>query len=165
MRLRLVTLALIVALMSLFVVAPLSAGAQPATAGGTATVNLPGQIVGTFTNLQATLDQAGNIVISGLFTGQALVGGVLKTFTNEPFTTTLLSATGTCEVLTLHVGAIHLNLLGLVVDVAPIDIHITAQAGPGNLLGNLLCAVAHLLDSNAANQALANLLNRIFGLL
>jgi len=40
---------------------------------------------------------------------------------------------------------------------------ITAQSGPGNLLGNLLCAVAHLLDSNASVTALANLLNSILG--
>jgi hypothetical protein len=38
---------------------------------------------------------------------------------------------------------------------------ITAQSGPGNLLGNLLCSVAHLLDSNAAGQGLASLLNNL----
>jgi hypothetical protein len=42
---------------------------------------------------------------------------------------------------------------------------ITAQSGPGNLLGNLLCAVTHLLDSNASGNALSNLLNQILGLL
>ena len=45
---------------------------------------------------------------------------------------------------------------------------ITAQQGPGNLLGNLLCAVAHLLDSNASGSGLnglAALLNRILALL
>jgi hypothetical protein len=42
---------------------------------------------------------------------------------------------------------------------------ITAEQGPGNLLGNLLCAVAGLLDSNAPGGLLANLLNQLFGLL
>jgi hypothetical protein len=62
------------------------------------------------------------------------------------------------------IGPIDLNLLGLMVHTNQIVIDITAQAGPGNLLGNLLCAVAHLLDSNASGNALANLLNHLLGL-
>jgi hypothetical protein len=42
---------------------------------------------------------------------------------------------------------------------------ITAQPGPGNLLGNLLCAIAGLLDSNAPLNFIANLLNQLLGLL
>src|SRR5262249_6474727 len=49
-------------------------------------------------------------------------------------------------ILDLHVGAIHLDLLGLKVDTSDICLNITAQSGPGNLLGNLLGDVAHLLD-------------------
>lgn len=36
--------------------------------------------------------------------------------------------------------------MGLALDVAPISLDLTAVSGPGNLLGNLLCAVAGLLD-------------------
>ena len=47
-----------------------------------------------------------------------------------------------------------------------IVLDITAVPGPGNLLGNLLCAVAGLLDGgNASGNAIANLLNRLLGLL
>ncbi len=46
-----------------------------------------------------------------------------------------------------------------------IHLNITAHPDPGNLLGNLLCAVPHLLDGNASANAIANLLNPIFGLL
>ncbi len=42
---------------------------------------------------------------------------------------------------------------------------ITAQSGPGNLLGNLLCAVSHLLDSNASATAIAGVLNNLLGLI
>ena len=52
----------------------------------------------------------------------------------------------TCPILDLDIGAIHLNLLGLVVDLAPVHLDIVAQSGSGNLLGNLLCAVANLLN-------------------
>jgi hypothetical protein len=51
-----------------------------------------------------------------------------------------------CPILFLDVGPIFLDLLGLQVDVSQIVIDITAVAGEGNLLGNLLCAVAGLLD-------------------
>jgi hypothetical protein len=51
-----------------------------------------------------------------------------------------------CPILDLALGPIELNLLGLVVETSPICLEIVADPGPGNLLGNLLCAVAHLLD-------------------
>ena len=72
----------------------------------------------------------------------------------------------TCQVLTLHVGAIHLDVLGLVVDLAAIDLNITAQSAPGNLLGNLLCAISHILDnpSSSLNGILAHL-NQIASIL
>lgn len=53
---------------------------------------------------------------------------------------------GECPILELVVGEIFLDLLGLQVETSVIEIDITAVAGPGNLLGNLLCAVAGLLD-------------------
>jgi hypothetical protein len=53
-----------------------------------------------------------------------------------------------CNILFLRIGRIHLDLLGLVVVIEPIEIDVTAVPGPGNLLGNLLCAVAGLLDPN-----------------
>ena len=71
---------------------------------------------------------------------------------------------GTCDILKLSIGAIHLDLLGLVVDIAPINVDVTAQSGSGNLLGNLLCSVAKLLDNPGRNVgALVKLLNDILG--
>jgi hypothetical protein len=47
-----------------------------------------------------------------------------------------------------------------------VHLNITAQQGPGNLLGNLLCAVANLLNGGGAPlTALANLLNQILAAL
>jgi hypothetical protein len=59
-------------------------------------------------------------------------------------------------------GPLHLDLLGLVVDLNQVVLNITAVPGAGNLLGNLLCAVTGLLDNPGA---LANLLNQILGIL
>ena len=56
----------------------------------------------------------------------------------------------------VHLDTVHLN--------------ITAQQGSGNLLGNLLCAVAGLLDNTGgggggAITGVVNLLNQILGIL
>ena len=80
-------------------------------------------------------------------------------------TLSLNNINATCDILHLELGPIDLNLLGLVVHVDKIVIDIDAQSGPGNLLGNLLCAVANLLNTNGPLSTLANLLNQILALL
>jgi len=96
--------------------------------------------------------------LSGTLTNAA--GAVIGTVSNV-LVTLPLSATGSCQVLDLTLGPLDLNLLGLMVHLNQIHLQITAQSGSGNLLGNLLCAVAHLLDSNGSNSAIAGLLNQI----
>ena len=61
-------------------------------------------------------------------------------------------------------GLLLLDLLGLVVDLNEVHLQITAEPGSGNLLGNLLCAVAGLFDNGPLSQV-AQLLNRILNLL
>jgi hypothetical protein len=57
-----------------------------------------------------------------------------------------------CDILTLQIPeGIHLNLLGLQVDTSGICLDIHAERGQGNLLGNLLCSLAHLLDNPGNN--------------
>jgi hypothetical protein len=67
---------------------------------------------------------------------------------------------GSCEILNLVLGPIYLDLLGLVIETNQIELNIRAERGAGNLLGNLLCAVAGLLDGGPA-AGLSGLLNRI----
>ena len=49
-----------------------------------------------------------------------------------------------CEILDLDIDRIHIHLLGLVIDLSPVHLDITALQGAGNLLGDLLCAGAGL---------------------
>jgi hypothetical protein len=73
---------------------------------------------------------------------------------------------GTCDILHLTLGPLDLNLLGLMVHLDQVVLNIDAQQGPGNLLGNLLCAVVGLLDGLDLNALLTNLLtNLLNGLL
>ena len=70
-----------------------------------------------------------------------------------------------CEILDLVLGPITLDLLGLVVRTNRINVRIDAVPGPGNLLGNLLCAVAGLLDGGLFGGGLAGLLDRLLGII
>jgi hypothetical protein len=42
-----------------------------------------------------------------------------------------------CQILDLTLGALHLNLLGLVVELSQVDLSITGGPGAGNLLGSV----------------------------
>jgi len=71
-----------------------------------------------------------------------------------------------CDILNLSLGPVDLNLLGLNVHLddcedGPVTVDITAIPGPGNLLGNLLCNLAGLLDTPANGNAISNALNRV----
>lgn len=74
-------------------------------------------------------------------------------------------AQASCEILELTLGPLDLNLLGLVVQLDQVHLLIEAVPGPGNLLGNLLCAVAGLLDGGLNLNVLTGLLNAIVNLL
>ena len=74
-----------------------------------------------------------------------------------------------CPVLNLVLGPLHLDLLGLVVHLNQVVLNIVAQSGAGKLLGNLLCAVAGLLDGASPLDGLltqiTDLLNSILAIL
>ncbi len=72
---------------------------------------------------------------------------------------------GACNVLNLVLGPLDLNILGLQVHLNRVLLNIIAQTGAGQLLGNLLCAVAGLLDPSGPGTGpltqLQGLLTRI----
>lgn len=155
---------------------PATMARQASPAPSTTLTNVPltdavGNVVGSFTGtatLSSLAASGGGLVGNLLLNGTAVVNGVTTTVTNA-IGTAAVTTPGTCPVLTLNVGQIHLNLLGLDVTLSAINLDIVAQSGPGQLLGNLLCAVVHLLDGTGSgaglSTALTNLLNTINGLL
>lgn len=87
------------------------------------------------------------------------VGELVGSFTG---TVDTAATEATCDILNLVLGPLELNLLGLVVEIPePVILNIFAEAGDGNLLGNLLCAVAGLLDRGGPLSGLSGLLNNI----
>jgi hypothetical protein len=75
-----------------------------------------------------------------------------------------LPTPGACQILNLRLGPINLNLLGLRVATNVIRLRIEAIPGPGNLLGNLLCAITNLLNPSA-NTPIAQLVQVLNALL
>src|SRR3954447_989544 len=140
------------------VAVPTASAQKPPVTATTQLTSATGVINGTLSNLQV-VNQAGQLLLKGTFTD------TLGNVTN--FSTPILDATaaGSCQILDLTLGPLDLNLLGLMVHLDTVHLNITAQSGPGNLLGNLLCGVAGLLDNGASNNAIANLLNRLLGIL
>ena len=172
-------LTLVVSLMVSLATAALISGtgaataAPPNTGGGSGmTANVTGTangnpLSGTFKTTQFA-NQNGQLVAIGDIAGQI----TNPDGTTTPFNPTgvalpvdLAQSNGSCEILNLVLGPLDLNLLGLEVHLDTVTLNITAQQGSGNLLGNLLCTVAGLLDGPANANALVNLLNQILGLL
>ena len=168
MKRRVLSLGLILALMGMVVWAPAFASASPASAPAGLQIpinvtNAAGTFTGVF-SLNRFVVRNGQLAAVGTLTGTVVnAAGVTVGAIARTITLSILNISGTCDILHLELGPIDLDLLGLVVHVDKIVIDIDAQSGPGNLLGNLLCAVANLLNGGGPLSAIVNLLNQILG--
>jgi hypothetical protein len=156
--------------------------AAPASAADTAAVPAPldqipvtgttadgGTFAGTVTPTEFVA-QGRQVLLKGLVSGtmKNSSGGTVGTVSGSPVSLPVALPTGICPILHLTLGPLDLNLLGLKVHLNQVVLDLTAISGPGNLLGNLLCAIAGLLDGTGTlsqlNQLLAQL-NALLGLL
>jgi hypothetical protein len=162
MKLRLSAAAVLLTL-SLAVIAVV---ATPATAAAPSKGSLTVPIASTSTSPNSfvgSLTVTGFKTINGALYAVGTLTGTINGTTpvTQSVTVPVTIPTGTCQILDLTLGPLHLDLLGLVVDLNQVHLTITAQSGPGNLLGNLLCDVANLLNGNGTG--LSGLLNQILG--
>lgn len=103
-----------------------------------------GDILGGLTGAQTTQILGGLTDLLNQLLGQVLTGGTPAVGGPEE--------DGLCPILSLDIpSGLHLNLLGLAVDTSGICLDVSAQPGPGNLLGNLLCSLEDLLNNNGNN--------------
>lgn len=145
---------------------PVTGTFAPSSTTGSLTSLRTGTLTGTF-NIQQFVNQNGNLTAVGTLVGTLTntLGQVTNVVLNN-VTATVTNASGSCQILTLTLGPLHLDLLGLVIDLNQVNLNITAVPGAGNLLGNLLCDVANLLNSNGGLlSSLTNTLNQILGAL
>jgi hypothetical protein len=86
-----------------------------------------------------------------------------------PLSSSEALVSATCNVLSLAIGPLDLNLLGLRVELddcsnGPVTLDITANPA-GGLLGGLLCSLANLLNGSAAQTAILAVLRNIAALI
>src|SRR6187397_178026 len=138
----------------------------PVTGTFTDALGGTGTFTGTYT-INRVAKSGGALAAVGSVTGTAVdsTGATVGSATQA--VTVPLQAAGTCDILHLTLGPLDLNVLGLVIHLDRVVLDITAEQGPGNLLGNLLCAVAGLLDppTGGGGGGLSGLLNSIIALL
>ena len=163
---RLAFIALLATLLALFGAGTATAAKPPAPAPVTAAVTDPATgFVGQY-NITSFRVVDGALVAVGTLTGT--LAGVQISPTAVQVPVNAAASDGSCQILDLVLGPLDLDLLGLEVHLDTVHLNITAQSGPGNLLGNLLCAVAGLLDGGlnaSALSGLATLLNQILRIL
>lgn len=157
-----------------------TAASAPAVAPGTITST----VQGTFTNADGTGTFTGTFtphkfhVVHGVLEATGRLQGTLTDANGTKLGTVSRTATipvntqataaadpAACQILDLVLGPLNLNLLGLVVTLNQVHLNITAVPGAGNLLGNLLCAVANLLNGGGPLTGIAALLNQILAAL
>ena len=90
--------------------------------------------------------------------------GVLQSVAIGNIIVPVVVTSPTCPILHLTLGPLNLDVLGVVITLNRVVLDITAVPGSGKLLGNLLCAVANLLNPTDLAQLVA-LLNQILILL
>lgn len=176
--------AVVVAILGLLLFAP-SATSAPAAATGTHATkftNIPvtgttaaGQTFQGRMNITRFTAPGGTLTAVGTVTGVAknATGGVVRSVINAPVAIPVATsasaaegqsadvAASSCNILHLVLGPLDLNLLGLHVHLNRVVLDITAEQGSGQLLGNLLCALAHLLDGTGTPDVLAQLLTAV----
>ena len=129
-----------------------------------------GAVAGTF-DVTRFANQNGTLQAVGTFTGTVTdaAGNITTGSQQISLPVNLQQSAGSCQILDLVLGPLDLDLLGLQVHLDVVHLNITAQQGPGKLLGNLLCAVAGLLDGPTGLNAILNqivaLLNQLLGAL
>lgn len=181
---------LALAMLSALLLTPFSTLAAPR---GTLLQNLPatgelltatgapaGDFEGAVTITEVGYDRTSGFWVSGILTGTATPAdgeaqAVEQAFSRIPATLneqsgalaarSLAPQQQRCQILFLDLGPIFLDVLGLQVDLSEIVLDITAVGGAGNLLGNLLCAVAGLLDPGGFLNNLLTGLNRLLAIL
>jgi hypothetical protein len=133
----------------------------------TGTPSTPGTTFTGTLNIQRFARQNGGLVAVGTVIGTLTDAAGVITNVVQPVAVPVNTAatTASCEVLHLVLGPLDLNLLGLTVHLDQVVLDITAVPGAGNLLGNLLCAIAGLLNGPSPLGGLVALLNNLLGAL
>jgi hypothetical protein len=127
--------------------ASVSAGATPDRSAGQATDATPAVVDVNFV-IDRFVRQGRRIVAKGSIIATATSESTSPAVVRKAFTAAIKTKRGTyasaeriCDVLSLNLGPLHLEILGLVVDLSRVVLTIKADSN-GGLLGSLFCGIA-----------------------
>lgn len=156
----------------------LSSDYGKATSRVEGTFGKAGTVTGTFTPRRFQTTPAGNLKAVGKLTTTLTKGNGTEVGTDsqrvalpvqsiegQDLKTVAAAAATGCDILNLVLGPLDLDVLGLQVHLDTVVLDITAVPGAGNLLGNLLCAVAGLLDNTGVLTQIQQILASILAIL
>jgi hypothetical protein len=151
-----------------------TAGAQTATQDLTKRIDVTGtakngkKFAGTYT-INRFISRRGQVLAVGTLKGRLKNRRVNRSGVRIPVSGfadqgAAQSAQLVCRVLTLTLGPLDLNLLGLRIQLNQVNLRITAIPG-GGLLGDLLCGLSNLLNPpGLAGSQLSAVLNALLAL-
>jgi hypothetical protein len=147
MKRRLIAIASMLAMVSM-IFAPAAAVAQPTGDGFVQDVTDQFLDTGEFDQVLVEITEVSRdgdqLLFDGILTG-VTEDGLTEDLVFEDVEGNLDGNGDRCDILFLDLTDVELDLLGLVIEL-DLVLDIYAVPGAGNLLGNLLCAVAGLLD-------------------
>jgi hypothetical protein len=164
MKRRLIAIASMLAMVSM-IFAPAAAVAQPAGDGFVRDVTDQIGDTGEFDQVLVEITEVSRdgdqLLFDGTVTG-VMEDGTEVEGTFDDVEGNLDGNGARCDILFLDLTDVFLDVLGLVVEL-DLVLDIYAEPGPGNLLGNLLCAVAGLLDGPGLIGNIGNTVDRLLG--
>jgi len=169
LRSRIAAGATVLVVVSIFGTAATPASAAPSAAASgvvaaPAAVDLP--VVGTLPDGTVFTGQLSSLtasVVNGVPTLSGLITGTGLPVAPTPFTTVITGVTAACQVLTLNLGPLNLDLLGVIVDLAPVNLLVSAV--PRNIVGVLVCAIGGNGVVAVAMPIIVPLLTQVFPIL
>ncbi|HLZ40296.1 MAG TPA: hypothetical protein VKQ11_05005 [Candidatus Sulfotelmatobacter sp.] len=169
MKFRATTLAVLFAFCSMMMA---STGAMAATTAPTTAPHLPtayvqgtdtlGNALSAVFTVQSFANQGNQLVANGVLNGTITSStGSVTQVTNQSATLPVTGMTASCPILSLTLGPLNLNILGLQITLNQVVLNIVAIPGNGNLLGNLLCDIANLLNGTNLTGLLDTLVTEL----
>jgi hypothetical protein len=161
MKFRMTTLAVLFAFCTMMMASTGAMAAAKTPSGQNSALlqsNVAGGVLSGVVSITNFVNQGGQLVAQGTFNGTFTNAAGVVTTLSQAITAPVTNVSASCPILNLVLGPINLNILGLEISVPnQIVLNITAVPGAGNLLGNLLCAVANLLNGGSLSGILDTL--------
>jgi len=141
---------------TLFVAFGLMCGTQNVSAAYTVPVTgktaTGAPVIGTFTikqfkNINNAVNAVGTLTINSPALNRTATSVAIPVALSNPSSAAAAADPPSCPILHLVLGPLTLNVLGLQITLNQVILDITAIPGAGNLLGNLLCDIANLLNN------------------